>query len=148
MKIDEVSEENIANVFMMGVDCGQFLFGYVAERVGISSDDALKLSSAFGGGMGRGCACGAFTSGFMALGLKYGHYREVDMYERRNTIIEKRAEYEKKFIEANGSVYCRDLLGLDVSKPEEFMLAQEKQLFFTVCPKFVCAACKIIDEMI
>ena len=148
MKIEKVSEEIVAELFTKGADCAQIVFAYVSERVGVSSEDAFKIASAFGGGLGCGFTCGGLVAGMMALGAKYGHYRESDMLERRNVIIEKRAEYQKKFLEEVGKINCNDILGHDVGSPEGFRKILEEKLFFTVCTKVVCSACKILDEMI
>jgi len=148
MKIENVTEENIVEMFIKGVDCGQVAFTYAADRIGLSSEDAMRIASAFGGGLGLGLTCGGITGVMMALGAKYGHYREEDMRERRKNIIKKRSEFIRRFKEANGGVTCKEFLKLDVSIPEEFDQALENELFFTICPKIVSEACKVLDEML
>ena len=148
MKIEKVSEEIVSDLFIKGLDCSQIILGYAADRVGLSSEDALKVSSAFGGGMWCGRTCGCVTGALMALGMKDGHYREADMTERKNAIIAKRAEFEQKFAAEHGSVICKDILKYDLSKPEDFEQVIEKNLFFTLCTKVVTSASKILDKMI
>jgi len=147
MKIEKVSEEIVSDLFIKGIDCSQIVLGYAAERAGLCDETAIKVSSAFGGGMWCSRTCGVVTGALMALGMKYGHYRESDMTERKNTILAKRAEFEQKFANENGSVICKDILGYDLSKPEDFNQVIEKRLFFTLCTKVVCSGCKILDEM-
>lgn len=79
-------------------------------------DTALKLSSSFGGGMGRlREVCGAVSAMFMIAGLKYGYtspnddITKAEHYER----IQKLAEEFKK---NNKTIICRELLGLDVKQ--------------------------------
>ena len=141
----KVSEEIVSDLFMKGIDCSQIVLGYAADRAGISDEVALKVSSAFGGGMWCGRTCGAVTGALMALGMKYGH-SEPDMTEQKEVILAKRAEFEEKFGKQY-SVVCKDVLGLDLSKPDEFNQVLEQGLFFSVCTKVVCSACKILDEM-
>jgi C_GCAxxG_C_C family probable redox protein len=147
MKIEKVTEEIVSDLFMKGIDCSQIVLGYAADKAGLSDETAMKVSSAFGGGMWCGRTCGVVTGALMALGMKYGHY-EVNMTEQKNTILSKRAEYEQKFAAENGSVVCKDILGYDLSKPEDFKTVLEKQLFFTLCTKVVCSGCNILDEML
>lgn len=53
-----------------------------------------------------------------------------------------------RFIEKNGSVVCRELLGYDLTKKEDRIVIQEQKLFRTLCPKMVGSAASILDEMI
>jgi C_GCAxxG_C_C family probable redox protein len=148
MKIEKVTEDFASDCFKQGIDCSQIVLGYAAEKVGLSDEDALKVSSAFGGGMWCGRTCGAVTGALMALGMKYG-FSEPGMTEQKNTLLTKRAEFEQKFTAEQGSVVCKDILGgLDLSKPDDFNQVLEKGLFFTVCNKVVCTGCKILDEML
>ncbi len=147
MKIEKISEEIATDMFKQGIDCSQIVMGYAASKVGVNSDDALKISAAFGGGMWCGRTCGCVSGALMALGMKYG-YSEPNSMEQKNTLLAKKAEFEQKFAAENKSVVCREILGYDLSKPEEMNLIMEKNLLFTICPKAVCSACKILDEMI
>ena len=45
----ELTKEMIANSFINGVDCSQIIMGEWADRLGMSKEDAIKVSSAFGG---------------------------------------------------------------------------------------------------
>jgi len=54
----------------------------------------------------------------------------------------------KKFKTRNGSIVCRELLGYDISTPKGKQLAEEKQLFATLCPKYVQDAADIIEEIL
>ena len=57
-------------------------------------------------------------------------------------------EYMNRFIKKNGSVVCRELLGYDLSKPEEKAVILEKNLFRTVCPDMIRSAVEALDEII
>ena len=147
MKIEKVSEEFACECFKQGIDCSQIVLGYAADKVGVCSDKALKVSAAFGGGMWGGRTCGGVTGALMALGLKYG-YSEPNEMEQKNILLAKKAEFEQKFVAENKSVVCKEILDYDLSKPKEMEIIMEKNLLFTVCPKVVCSACKILDEML
>ena len=50
------------------------------------------------------------------------------------------------FVRAHGSLLCREILGHDLTIPQERALIMEKGLFTTVCAPLVCAACDLLEE--
>lgn len=61
-------------LFLEGYNCSQAVLAAFEDVTGISRREALRLSSSFGGGMGRlREVCGAVTGAFMVLGLLYGY---------------------------------------------------------------------------
>jgi hypothetical protein len=48
----------------------------------------------------------------------------------------------------NGSLLCRDILGVDVSTPEGIADVRKRDLFRTICPKFVQDAAEILEEIL
>lgn len=69
------------------------------------SEEAMRVASAFGGGMGREDACGAMTGALMALGILRGtgkSHQDPRMGELRD-------EFVRRFEERFGSVECRCL---------------------------------------
>jgi hypothetical protein len=48
----------------------------------------------------------------------------------------------------NGSVNCTDLLGLNLSNPEEFAQARDNKLFVTKCPELVRDATEILEKIL
>ena len=60
--------------FKEGYNCAQSVFLTYADKYGFNKDTALKLSSSFGGGMGRlREVCGAVSAMFMIAGLESGY---------------------------------------------------------------------------
>ena len=49
-----MEKKEIAELFMKGIDCSQVVVGAFAEELGITTEEAYKMSAAFGGGMGLG----------------------------------------------------------------------------------------------
>ena len=61
-------------LFLTGANCSQAVVLAFDDLTGLDRDTALKISSAFGGGMGRMReVCGAVSGMFMVLGLLYGY---------------------------------------------------------------------------
>ena len=65
--------EKAKQLFMEGYNCSQAVLGAFCEECGLDFDTAMKMSSSFGGGMGRlREVCGAVSGMFMVAGLIYG----------------------------------------------------------------------------
>src|SRR5699024_3358662 len=66
--------ERAVTYFLAGYNCAQATFLPFAEDLGCEADFALRLTSSFGGGMGRlREVCGALSGIFLAAGLLYGY---------------------------------------------------------------------------
>ena len=114
--------ELAAELFLSDSNCAQAVLEAFGDVTGLEKSLAAKLASSFGGGMGRMReVCGAVSGMLMALGLKYGY---ADPKDRAG----KTAQYElvralaDEFKKENGSIICRELLGLDENfkpKPPE-----------------------------
>lgn len=104
--------EKAKQLFLEGYNCSQAVLGAFCEDLGLSMETALKLSSSFGGGMGRMReVCGAVSGAFMVVGLKLGYTSPTDnkaKTEHYRLITAMAEEFKKE----NGSIICRELLGL------------------------------------
>jgi hypothetical protein len=75
---DECSEinsfrERAMELFKQGYNCSQSAFAAFCEECGMNFETALKISSYFGGCMGRlREVCGAVSGMFMVAGMQYG----------------------------------------------------------------------------
>ncbi|MEQ8156594.1 MAG: C-GCAxxG-C-C family protein [Clostridiaceae bacterium] len=110
-------------LFKQGYNCSQAVFAAFYEECGVDFETALKISSSFGGGMGRlREVCGAVSGMFMAAGMKYGYSDPKDA-ESKIEHYKRIQELAQEFKEKNGSIVCRELLGLSVKSenhiPEE-----------------------------
>ncbi len=147
MPTTSMTVEKAAKGFQEGFDCSQQVLAYAANRLGIDEEKALKIGAAFGGGMWNGDTCGCVSGALMAIGLRYGHSVPNDK-ETKAQLTAKTMEFEKRFIERNGSLICREILGYNLTVPEELEKIMEKRLFFTVCTGLVCSSCEILDEVL
>jgi C_GCAxxG_C_C family probable redox protein len=133
--------------FGKGFSCSQSVFSAFAPDLGLDTDAALRVSAAFGGGMGRtGRTCGAVTGALMVLGLKHGATRADDKATKERTYALAR-EFIERFEARNSSVACAELLGVDISTAEGLSAARGAELFKTVCPGLVASAAMILQEM-
>ncbi len=117
-------------------------------RFGLDREKALRVAGAFGAGMGRmGETCGAVTGAFMVIGLKHGK-TTADDDEAREKTYELVKEFTARFKGRNKTLLCRELLGHDLSTQQGRDAVLEKNLFITLCPRFVRDAVEIIDEIL
>lgn len=134
-------------LFSNNFNCSQAVFAAFAPDFGLDEKLALKLATSFGGGARNGEICGAVSGALMVLGLKYGHFDAADS-EQKSRAYAIAVEYTKRFKEANGSIVCRDLLGYDLTKPDEMACIKEKGLFGDVCPKAIKSAVEILEGVL
>ncbi len=98
-------------LFLQGYNCAQSVFCTFAEELGLDFETALKLSSSFGGGMGRlREVCGAVSGMFMAAGMKFG-YTSPDDKEIKTEHYERIQQLAQAFKDKHGTIICRELLG-------------------------------------
>ena len=133
--------------FSEGFSCSQSVLAAFAPGLGLDVDAALRVSAAFGGGMGRlGHTCGAVTGALMALGLKYGATVADPVAKERAYALTR--EFIAKFEARHGATDCADLLGVNIGTPEGQAAACEANLFKTTCPGLVASAAEIVGQMI
>ncbi len=128
-------------------NCSQGVFATYATEMGIDEQLALKLATNFGGGERKGELCGAVAGALMILGLRCGHCESTDADGKANAYAVTE-EFMNRFIEKNGSVVCRELLGYDITKAEDMKVIKQQNLFRTRCPRIIEKAVEILDEMI
>ena len=141
------NEQEVLEMFGEGFDCSQIVLSNVSEKLGITKDDALKIAACFGGGMWHGETCGCVVGALIALGMKYATV-EANAPEKKDALLKLKTQFEEKFCDKNGSCICREILGYNLSIPEEMEKIQEEKLLETKCPKVVLSACEILEKML
>jgi C_GCAxxG_C_C family probable redox protein len=140
--------EQAVNCFNQGFSCSQAIASVYGLEYGIDRETLLKISSGFGAGMARLAeCCGACTGAFMVLGLKYGRTRAEDNAAKEKTYALVQ-EFVRRFKGRRGSIFCRELLGADMSTAEGLKTALEKNLPHTVCPQLSRDAAEILEELL
>lgn len=104
-------EQKARKLFLSGYNCSQAVFCSFCDAIGLDENTALRISSSFGGGMGRlREVCGAVSGMFMVLGAIYGYDDPVDS-EAKTRHYKRIQEVAEAFKKENGSIICRELLG-------------------------------------
>ncbi len=144
-KYGQAAEEN----FLKGYNCTQAVFLAFSDLHGMDPKTAARLSSSFGGGMGRlREVCGAVSGMFLVAGALYG-YEEPKDHQGKKEHYARIQEMAGAFEGENGSIVCRELLGLDRKKdvpvPEQRTGEYYKK---RPCGKIVHMAAAIMEEYI
>lgn len=137
------THEKIAvDLFNQGYNCSQSVFCAFCDVTGLSRDEAFKISSSFGGGMGRlGEVCGALTGAFMAMGMLLSGTNEKDKASKEEHYVRVK-ELGTRFSQEKGSLLCRDLLEINKTRPEEFRDGVKVK----DCEHLVAKAARLLDE--
>lgn len=134
--------------FKCGYNCAQSVFLAFAEEVGYSKEDALRLSSSFGGGMGRlREVCGACSAMFMIAGILKG-YTEPNNDEIKAEHYKLIQDLAQKFKSKFGTIICRELLGLEEGEDETYIPSKRTEEYYQErpCENFIKYAAEIIEE--
>lgn len=135
-------------LFQTGYSCTQAVLAVYGREKGVPLETAMKLATGFGGGMSRlGLTCGAVTGAIAALGLAHGQGAASEGEAKEETYACV-AAFAGQFKERHGALSCRDLLGYDLSLPEERKAAMESGRVGAVCPMLVRSAAEILEGLL
>lgn len=135
--------------FLEGYNCSQSVLLAFHEELGIEKEMAARMASSFGGGMGRlREVCGAVSGLFLAAGLFYGYSGPKDA-QGKKALYERVQALACAFREKNGSIICRELLGLDhKADPPTPSARTEAYYKKRPCADLVADAAEILEEML
>lgn len=132
--------EKAVKCFEDGYNCSQAVFATYGKEFGISSDQAFKIASGFGGGMRIDGTCGAVTGAFMVLGLKFAKGKDKP--------YDKIIKFAETFCRKNKSTNCQALIGCDIRTREGMAKATNEGLFRSICSQLVKDSAEILEEML
>ena len=135
--------ERAEALFRSGYNCSQAVFCAFAEDLGLTQEQAARISIGLGGGVGRMREiCGAISGCAILVGLAKPDYDKAKVYE---TVREITEEFKK----SHNSVICKDLLGLkEVNLDEK---PEPRTLDFYIkrpCLKIICDAVSAIEKVL
>lgn len=140
-------KEKALELFGGSFNCSQSVFSAYSEKFNISEKDAKRISSGFGGGIGRTqSVCGALTGAVMLLGCRYFDENNID--ESKKIVTNKTRELFEKFKGINNSVDCLNLTGVDFSKDGGHDLFLELNIHEKKCNGYIKDVCNILEELI
>ena len=134
--------------FKSGCNCAQAVFLAFADKYGIDEATALKLAASFGGGMGRMReVCGAFSGMLLVNGMETG-CADVTNVEGKTANYQMVQALAAQFKEANGSLICRELLGLAKMPPKSPVPEARTAQYYQKrpCADIVRTAAEILEQ--
>lgn len=143
-------KERAMNNFLQGYNCTQSILLAFEDFIPEQDTDAfIRMSSSFGGGMGRlREVCGSVSGMFLVAGLLYG-YEGPETGQIKADHYAKIQELAKRFEEKNGSIVCRDLLGLSEKRQPPTPEARTETYYKKrPCKEIVGMAAEILEQFI
>ena len=137
-----------AERFARGFNCAQAVFSAYAPSFGVEDENALRISTGFGAGMGRlQETCGAVTGAIMVIGCRHGMVDPKDSAAKETAYAEVQ-DFALRFHALHRTTSCKELLGCDLTSAEGRREFKEKGLAERVCTFCVRDACTILEETV
>ena len=134
-----------AELFLSGYNCAQAVAVAFCDVTGLPEQQAAKMASAFGGGMGRMReVCGAVSGMLLVLGTLDGYDTPGDDGAKKR-LYSQVQELAKEFQAENGSIICREILKNPPADPNPTPRTAE---FYArrPCAKMVLTAARLLDK--
>lgn len=132
-----MAQERALAYFHRGFNCAQSVFTPFAERLGLNEEAALRVSSAFGAGLGRmRGTCGAFSGLCMVAGFCKGNLSGNP--EDKEKIFALTRELAANFKTEFGTLLCRELLHLSEGEQESARPSERTRAYYDARP---CERC-------
>ena len=142
--------ERAKELFLQGYTCAQAVVLASEDMTGLDTTTAAKLSSGFGGGMGRMReVCGAVSGMFMVYDLVCGYSEPGDMESKKRVYADIRELAERFKAQSGGSVVCRELLvGVQTTTGGDPEQRTPEYYQKRPCPNLVALAADVLDEFL
>ena len=136
-------------LFLEGYNCAQAVTCAFDDLTGLDRETAARLSSSFGGGMGRlREVCGTVSGALLVLGMLCGYSDPKDpaaKIEHYHLV----QEFARRFREINGTIICRELLAGVKTKPGNEPEERTAEYYATrPCLRHAGEAAAIVEEML
>ena len=137
--------------FMKGYNCAQAVACAFSEEMGLDEAQAAKLSSSFGGGMGKlREVCGSVSGALLVLGALQG-YSDPQADAEKSAHYARVQDFAAKFKAEHDTIICRELLKNIALKKEHTHEPEARTNEYYAarpCIRFVETAARIVGEMI
>ena len=143
------NKEKALEMFGGGYNCSQSVFAAVVPDNLLDKKVKISLAAGFGAGIGRNAeTCGAVSGAIMALGAVLIEKEFASDSALKADGIMLADKFVKKFRAEKSTIICRELLGYDLSKPEEDEILKNNGSYRVKCTDFVGLAVEIAEVII
>lgn len=142
--------EKAKEYFLNGYNCSQAVAMAFADLIGLDEKQVAKMVSGFGGGFGRMReVCGSVSGMVFIASSLYGYDDATDNIAKRDLYAEIQCLCNK-FIDENGSMICKKLLGLTESEPKNPTPEARTKEYYKKrpCAELVECSAKILEQYI
>lgn len=150
----ETHAQKAEALFLSGYNCSQAVFCAFCDVTEMEIDQAARLASSFGAGMGRMReVCGTVSAALLVMGIVEGYSDPHDPSAKKKH-YEWVREFARRFREKEGSIICRELLSKGGVEKEQILPGgdpQERTADYyrkRPCPKLCALSAQILDEML
>ena len=143
----EYRSEKAMNNFLSGYTCAQAVLLAFADILDADEKTLAKIASGFGGGMGRlREVCGTVSGMFMVVNLLYG-FEIPEGASEKGEHYARIQELAERFRAVNGTIVCRELLGLTEKHSDPMPLERTSEYYKKrPCKELVGCAARILTE--
>jgi C_GCAxxG_C_C family probable redox protein len=131
------------NLFMEGCNCSQSVATAFSEEIGIPPEQVKRLTIGFGAGIGRlREVCGAVSGAAFVISALYD--------EEKGSIYARIQDVAGQFHELNGTIICRELLGLEQEGASSPVPQARTAEYYETrpCPRLVHQMADILERYI
>lgn len=141
--------EKARELFKQGYNCSQAVVLAYNDIIPIDKKQLATISAVFGGGMGRlGEVCGSVSGMFMVSSfvVDASNPQEAESKKKSYETVQLLA---KQFTQHNGSIVCRELLGL-VTKHDEPSPEKKGKEYYKKrpCSEYVGYCAELVGKLI
>ncbi|MDD3334915.1 MAG: C-GCAxxG-C-C family protein [Eubacteriales bacterium] len=145
----EAKAAKARDLFLEGYNCAQAVFAAFAEEMGLSQEQALRIASGMGGGMGGlRFTCGTVSAMFMVLGALQGYDDPEDKVGKQQLYARVQGLHAR-FTDQYHTSNCRELLSAaGIAAKAEPEARTPEYYRVRPCARYVEASARLLSEEI
>lgn len=138
--------ETVNQLYSEGYDCAQCVVHALRDKLNADESTVLRTISCMGMGLLEGSVCGALLGAYAVIGLRFGSDRP-DMGSKGLALI-KKEQFMMEFRKLYGDITCPGIMGLDVRKDEDNLMAYKTGKYEHFCPNLCMNVINILERII
>lgn len=143
-------EEKAEELFYEGYNCAQAVALAFSDMLDFNREQIALMVSGFGGGIGRMReVCGSVSGAVFVLSCLYG-YNDPKNFDGKKQLYADIQKFCKEFENENGSIICRELLGLQTKGAASPVPEKRTKEYFTKrpCAQIIKSSANILEKFI